>query len=425
MSTDSAAALPGQARTIPERAGPLHPDLAAIARIGAVPTILKVVSEITGLRLALIARVTPDRWTACAVLDRMNFGLDVGDHLDVATTLCSEVRDSHAPIVIENASVDPAFCSHPTPKMYGFESYIAVPIFRPDGRYFGNVCALDSRPAVLRDERTLEMMRLFAELVSLQLVADEESVRDREALSDERETAELREQFIAVLGHDLRNPLTSVLAGSSFLLRTTEDVAQRRIVERIHGSGHRMSRLIDDIMDFARGRLGGGMPLEPERVDVAGLVREVAAEIASAHEDRTIRVTAPETAGTAWLDRSRVSQLLSNLVANAATHGAPDLPIDVGVARTGSAPGDATGDAVRFTVTSRGAPIPAALMPRLFEPYVRAACSREGLGLGLYIVSEIVRAHRGVIDVDSTPAGVTTFVVTLPVGTDPRAARRR
>lgn len=405
---DARRALPDAPAHLPppER---LEADLAAIARIGAVPTILKVVSEVTGLRLALIARVTQQSWVACAVLDRMNFGLEVGDHLEVATTLCSEVRDSHEPIVIEHASAEPDFCSHPTPKMYGFESYIAVPIFRPGGEYFGNVCALDSAPALLRDEKTVAMMRLFADLVSMQLAAEEESVRDRAALSRERETAELREQFIAVLGHDLRNPLSAILAGSSFLLRTATDATQRTMLERVHGSGRRMTRLIDDIMDFARGRLGGGMPLTRERTDVAALVTDVTAEIASAHADRVLRVDAAD-AGTVRLDPSRAAQMLSNLVANAVTHGAPTEPVDVRARRAG--------DRLLLAVTSRGAPIPADMMPRLFQPYFRAGEHRpkSGLGLGLYIAAEIARAHGGSIAAESTPAGETTFTVELPTG---------
>ena len=384
-------------------------DIAAVSRISAVPTMLKVVSEVTGMRLALIARVTRDSWTACAVLDRMNFGLGVGDHLEVATTLCSEVRDTLEPIIIEHASSEPAFCEHPTPKLYGFESYIAVPIYRANGEYFGNVCALDSAPATLRDEKTVAMMRLFAELLSFQLVAEEESDRDRQALSRERTTAELREQFIAVLGHDLRNPLSAILAGSSFLLRTATDATQRTLLERVHGSGRRMSRLIDDIMDFARGRLGGGMPLNRERTDVAHLTREVVAEIASAHPDRAIRVDVAG-AGPARLDPSRVAQMLSNLVGNAVTHGAASQPIDVRARTT-------DGRAI-FDVVSRGPAIPADTMSRLFQPYARADDSRphSGLGLGLYIVAEIARAHGGTITAASTPDGVTTFTAELPAG---------
>src|SRR4051812_44069508 len=123
----------------------LSDDIAAVARVSAVPTILRVIAETTGMGYTLVARVTPAQWIACAVHDEISFGLKVGDELDVATTLCSEVRDSLKPIIVEHASREPSYCEHPTPKMYGFESYIAVPVFRRSGDYFGNVCALDRK----------------------------------------------------------------------------------------------------------------------------------------------------------------------------------------------------------------------------------------------------------------------------------------
>lgn len=384
------------------------PDVAAVSRIGAVPTILRVVCETTGLRLALVARVTSDRWTACATLDRMDFGLSAGDRLDVATTLCREVRATGNPVIIEHASREPEYCGHPTPRLYGFESYIAVPIFRPGGEYFGNVCALDSQPARLRDDRTLGMMNLFAELISLQLAAEEAHTRTREALVNERHTAELREEFIAVLGHDLRNPLSSVITGSAFLLDICDEPKQRTILERVHSSGQRMARLIDDVLDFARGRLGGGITVEPgERLDMARLAGDVVGEIASAHPDRTLRTTFRDP-GLAMVDRTRMAQLMSNLVGNAVQHSPPDEPVDVLVV--------GEGDHVRFSVTNRGEPIPPELTRRLFQPYVRAAGSRPsaGLGLGLYIAAEIARSHGGTLEASSTTGAGTTFTAVVP-----------
>lgn len=386
----------------------IEADIAAIGRISAVPTILRVISETTGLRLALVARVTEGSWTACAVLDRMNVGLEVGGQIEVATTLCSKVRSTLEPIVIEHASQEPEYCSHPTPKLYGFESYIATPIFRPNGEYFGNVCALDAAPMVLREPKTLAMVKLFAEMISLQLVVEEERSAEQAALADERRTAELREQFIAVLGHDLRNPLSSVTAGSDFLLSLDPSPTQRTILERIHLSGRRMTRLIDDVLDFARGRLGGGMEVFPMEVeDVGWVVRHVVAEVASAHPGRTVRAET-RVAGAARFDRTRVAQMLSNLVANAVEHSPPAEPVDVAV--------DAVDGLLRFAITSRGEPIPVDVLPRLFQPYFRgnAAGPRTGLGLGLYIAAEIARAHGGAIHVASSAEAGTTFTAVIP-----------
>jgi signal transduction histidine kinase len=406
---------PAQREAAAAPAALTDPDVAAVARISAVPTILKVISETTGLRLALVARVTDDSWTACATLDRLGFGLNAGDRLDVATTLCREVRRTHEPVIVEHASQEPEYCGHLAAKTYGFESYIAAPIFRADGRYFGNVCALDPLPARLRDGKTLEMIKLFSELIGLQLSLEDQHDSDLQALRDERRTAQLREEFIAVLGHDLRNPLSSVITGSAFLLDISDEAGHRTILERIHSSGQRMARMIDDVLDFARGRLGGGIAIAPEQVqDVAELAGRVVAEIAGAHPECTLRVTY-RNAGAARVDAGRVGQMMSNLVANAVQHGPRGEPVDVAV--------EGDGDAVRFAVTNRGEPISAELLPRLFQPYVRGAGSlpRAGLGLGLYIASEIARAHGGAIEVSSTAEAGTTFTAVLPRSPSPAA----
>src|SRR4051812_45768883 len=108
----------------------LDGDVAAIARIDAVPTILEAVCRTTGMGFAAVARVTEERWIACAVRDEIAFGLGPGGELKVATTICDEIRDSGEPVVIDHVAEDESFCGHSTPALYGFESYISVPIRR-------------------------------------------------------------------------------------------------------------------------------------------------------------------------------------------------------------------------------------------------------------------------------------------------------
>jgi len=386
---------------------PLDADVAAIARLGGVPDLLKVVSEVTGLRLSLVARVTDDMWKACAVVDRLGFGLNPGDHLDLSTTLCREVRLARTPIVIAHASLDPVYCEHPTPKQYGFESYISVPIIRASGDYFGNLCALDSRPAPILDDQTLPLLTLFAQLIGLQLDAAEQQQRDQVALSDARQVSELREQFIAVLGHDLRNPLAAIMAGADLLARRLTG-AERGIAERIRASGARASRLIDDVVDFARGRLGGGVELNlAEANDLDVDFDHVVAELRQSRPGRVIRITHGPVQPFRG-DRDRLAQVLSNLVANALDHGQEGEAIDVAVSYGPAA--------LSMSVTNRGEPIPDELRPLLFEPYRRGVGGRSssGLGLGLYIVASIVRSHGGGVEVRSSRAEGTTFVCTMP-----------
>ena len=120
-------------------------DVQTIGRIDAVPMLLRVISETTGMGFAAVARVTAGTWTACAVHDRINFNLAPGGQLDVHTTLCKEVREARTPVLIDHASLDPVFCNHHTPQLYKIESYVSVPIVLSNGEYFGNLCAIDPR----------------------------------------------------------------------------------------------------------------------------------------------------------------------------------------------------------------------------------------------------------------------------------------
>ncbi len=382
-------------------------DLAMIAGMEVVPMILRTIRELTGLRVSLIARVTPDRWVACAVHDEIDFGMRPGDELDVATTLCSKVRDTLAPVVINEVSTDEVYCRHPAPKLYGFESYISVPIFRQSGAFFGNICGFDPSPRNLSDDKTLNTLRLFSQLISLQLAAEERHERNLVELDGQREAASLREQFIAVLGHDLRNPLSSIGMGADLLLRKATEPADRRVLGRIRSSAQRIAALVDDVMDLARGRLGGGIKLRPQSVDDLSVrLHHVIDEVRAAHPTRSITLSTT-LVGSVTCDEQRVEQLLSNLLTNAIEHGEAGTPITVALR------GDA--DTVELAVTNHGEPITEESRVRLFQPYFRGGRSdpRNGLGLGLYIVSEIARSHGGRVEVDSAD-GRTTFTLRMP-----------
>ncbi|GAO95432.1 sensor histidine kinase [Pseudomonas syringae pv. actinidiae] len=198
-------------------------DVATINRISAVPAILQVITESTGLGFAAVARVTEDSWTACAVLDNLGFGLKPGGELELTSTICHEIRSSHKPVVIDHVAEDELFCAHHTPRRYNFQSYISIPIFLTNGSFFGTICALDPKPARLTGTPIEAMMVSFARLLALQIEAEENMQRVQADLLAEREVAELRDQFIAVLGHDLRNPLFAINASAELLLRRPLD----------------------------------------------------------------------------------------------------------------------------------------------------------------------------------------------------------
>lgn len=384
-------------------------DVAAVGRISAVPALLRLICQNTGMGFAAVARVTDGTWTACAVQDDIRFGLAPGGQLDVQTTLCREARAARQPVVIDHASQDPVYAGHHTPKLYNIESYISVPIVRPGGDYFGNLCAIDRRPRIVSDPRTVTMFTVFAELIALQLESDDHQVEVEQALAHERATAELREQFIAVLGHDLRNPLAAVSASAELLVRRSQEPETVSIARRLQSTTRRMSRLIEDVMDFARGRLGAGIGVSlAAEGDLGTALADVVAELRDANPGHTV-VERISIGRCVDCDRGRIQQLVSNLLGNALTHGTPDQPVTVDASIDGAL--------LVIAVSNAGAPIAAGDLHRVFEPYWRPATSKPGggLGLGLYICSQIVKAHGGTLEVTSSARAGTRFVARLPV----------
>ncbi|MGV8854615.1 MAG: GAF domain-containing sensor histidine kinase [Devosia sp.] len=383
-------------------------DIDAISRIPAIPSILNVVCQATGMGFAAVARVTEDRWVTCEVLDNSHFGLRPGDELKVETTLCHQVRSDRREVVIDNVSQDPLYADHHTPRIYGLQSYISVPIILSDGSFFGTLCAIDAAPAKLNNPAIVGMFRLFAELIAHHLDSDRHLNQSRADLAEERVTAELREQFVAVLGHDLRNPLTALQAGTRQLLKAPLDERSTVIVGLMTRSVTRMGLLVDNLLDLARGRLGGGIQLETATDEALhAVVGQVVDELRTAHPDREITAELKQVGHLSY-DRIRIEQLVSNLVGNALTHGDEATPIVV--------TSMLVGDRLELSVANGGAPIPPDLIDNLFKPFFRAQVrpGQQGLGLGLYIASQIAKAHGGTLTASSTPQQ-TRFVFSMPI----------
>ena len=248
-------------------------DIAAVAGIKAIPTILDIVCRMTGMRFAAVARVTEDRWIACSVRDDINFGLKPGGELKVESTICHEIRQSGKAVIIDHVAEDPIYACHHTPQTYGLQSYISMPIRLTDGSFFGTLCAIDPEPHRLNTPETVKMFEMFADVIGFQLSAAKN-------LFDEQTTSALREQFMAVLGHDLRNPLASISGGVSLLRKETLSERGARILDMMHGSVVRMSGLIDNVLDLARGRLGDGIALNREAgVALEPTLRQVVNEL--------------------------------------------------------------------------------------------------------------------------------------------------
>jgi phosphoserine phosphatase RsbU/P len=232
---------------------------------------------------------------------------------------------------------------------------------------------------------------------------------ERAAVAEKDRVQQFQERFLGILGHDLRNPLASIDMGTGIIRQRSTDPAVIRVADRMHASAVRMSRMIEQILDLTRSRLASGLEIKAEPMDLREVLTRMVDESKALHPSRVVELHCPALSGV-W-DRDRLEQVFSNLLGNALSYGAPDRPVTV----------RATADdqQVLVDVHNEGEPIPTALQPRLFDPFRRGerdsrTANTAGLGLGLYISSELVRAHGGTIVLWSSQAEGTTFRVALP-----------
>jgi signal transduction histidine kinase len=385
----------------------LQADIEAVGSIDAVPSILEVICRTTGMGCAAVARVTEERWVACQVLDGLGSGLASGSEIDIGMTVCDQVRRSHQAVVLDDVAKDPVFGTHAGLAAFGIQSYVSMPIFLPDGEFFGTLCGLHPRPLVVSAPETVAMFRLFAQLIGFHLQAIRRLHVAESELRDEKRDAGAREQFIAILGHDLRNPLASVNAACRVLLRMPLPDQAEGVVKVIQQSSARMSGLIDNVTDFARGRLGDGLPLKRRAgFPLAPLLEQVMAECRAIWPDHTIEADL-SGAGTLDCDPVRIGQLLDNLLTAALADGAPQSPVRVGTALEEGT--------FCMTVSFKGEALSAEMLESLFKPFHRGGSrpGKDGLGLGLYVASEIAKAHGGTLRAVSCPDD-TRFILSIP-----------
>jgi len=220
-----------------------------------------------------------------------------------------------------------------------------------------------------------------------------------------------REQFLAILGHDLRNPLSAIMMGATFLTKSESlDDKQVRVATRILNSAERMARMVSDLLDLTRTRLGAGIPVAPRPMDLAPVCQQVISELEAVHPGCHVRFKADGDLHGDW-DGDRLTQVLSNLVANALQYGCADGLVDVSAQEHG--------EEVVLRVQNKGPVIPGNKLKQIFDPMVRHATQNgdkniTGMGLGLYIAREVVTAHGGTIGVTSTENEGTTFSIRLP-----------
>lgn len=385
----------------------LEDDLDAVLRLPSTCRILKTVCAMTELRFAAIARVTSKGLVICACVDDIGLGLAVGDMIAFGEAPCPGLSNPDL-LVAENDGSSPGrgrsgwiLAGH------RIESYLSVPISCRNGGFFGTLCGFDTEPRRIDTPAVRETAALFADLISAQLDAQRELARRDGDLADERALSRLREEFLAVLGHDLRNPVQAVQAGARLLAREPQRNDALEIIQKIGVSASRMETMIRDLLDLAKCRLAGGLPVDR---DPAADLRSEFEQVVSEIEAVTHRGICSDFAiDRLDCDRARMGQLLSNLVSNAVTHGTPGIGVRIEA--------KVLDGIFRLTVSNGSPPIPAAILHGLFQPFSSGKDSKgPGIGLGLYIASEIARAHGGHLTAEMQD-DLVIFTMTMPAAT--------
>lgn len=366
-------------------ANDLAGDIASIQSITSLPAILEAVAAVTNMRFVGIARVTGEAWIMCAVLDQLGIGVAVGDALDIGGILGDSVPTTGRAIVIHKLRTDPAYREHPLSRPLEVQRFISIPVLRPDGERFGCLCACDPVASNESGATTAASLTLLSQLITNHLETACQLHDMHQMLHSERETSELREQFIAMLGHDLRTPLGSILLGAELLERENLSPRAISVLERMTRSAQRMAGLVDNVVDFTRGRLGGAIaPSLQHEWALQESLMQVVEELRSAHPEHIVE-THFTLRGPMLCDVQCIERMLANLLQHALANGDPRVSIKV------------------FCASDNG----------IFELSIAAALpAHDGLGPGLFIASEIARAHGGELQVASS-AGITSFTFRL------------
>jgi len=380
------------------------PDVLGHGKLDAIPMLLDVLCYATGVRFAAVARAA-DHSAHIAVTDTFGGAPPcAAGELDLNASLCVPSQVLTMPLVADYDRINDDRAG----RLPGPQSYVSIPIVATDGRSLGNLCAIGPTYSGLPQPHIVLIFRRLARLIGQQLEGELARVQQQAASDDERATGQWREQSMAILAHDLRNPLHAVLATADLLERRLAESVYAAMATRIKTQAHRMSGLINDVLEFARARFGSGIGVHPRAThNIARDLTAIVAELQVANPDRTIESDI-HVRGSVFCDVARLQQVASNLIANALTHGFARSLVRV------RASADET--YLTFSVWNDGEPIPESVISKVFEPFWQqsSAAQHQGLGLGLYICSQIVRAHGGELSVSSTQEAGTQFSVRLP-----------
>lgn len=397
----------------------LFKDLEAVRQIPIVPTMLEVICQVTEMGFAAIARVTNDRWLACSVRDEVEFGLKEGGELKIETTLCNEIRDSRKAIIIDNVEEDPHYKHHHTPKMYGLQSYISIPIILKDGSFFGTLCAIDSKPAKVNNPKVINTFNLFAELLSFHLqsldLLEHSYATNIELNQQNRQLTSANfdlDNFVYTASHDLKSPIANIEGLLEVLSESVEQETIDRdeinqITQLMKSTLKRFSTTINDLTRIVQADQSTD-DQKQEAIDFCGLVDSVKQDLAALIDasDGRIKVVCNEKHPIQF-SKKNLKSILYNLISNALKYSSPERTPEVLVTL------EKVKNRMLLTVSDNGMGVPDDKQDKMFTMFKRFHDHVEGSGIGLYIVKRIVDSVAGKIEVNSKVDKGTTIKITL------------
>ncbi len=390
-----------------------------IEAVKNIPIILDVICQTTGMGFAAVARVTEDRWVACSVMDKVNFGLEQGSELPIETTLCNEVQSSLEPIVVDNFQKDAKYKKHHTPEIYGLQSYISIPIILRDNTFFGTLCAIDSKPAKINNNKVISTFKMFAELLAFHLESLdllERSNATNQALVHKNKALHMEntdlDNFVYTASHDLKSPLANVeglldALAQSIDAKHFDRNSARKIINMMQSSLVRFKLTIKDLTAIVEAD-NLNSDVQHANTNIDDIVALVKQDLQGAIESSAavIELRSPENL---FINQPKkaIKSILYNLISNAIKYSSPKrkpvILVDL-VQEAGK---------IYLSVTDNGLGIPEDKREHIFTMFKRYHNHVEGSGLGLYLVKRMVNNLHGHIKLDSVEGEGTTFTIIL------------
>ena len=398
---------------------PFQTDIEDIQSLSIIPTILDVICESTQMGFAAIARVTEDTWITCGVLDKLSFGLSVGDELDISTTFCNQVRKTDQIVVIDHVDTDNTYVNHPIPKQYGFQSYISVPIIKKNGEFFGTLCALDLKPNKVNNAKVIDMFNMFSGLISSHL--DVVKTMNSQVDLIKKKEDEL-ENYSFITSHDLQEPLRKIQFLTDLLEHNeTRNLSKKgkKLFNSIKTSATRMRNIVNDLLKYSQ---NAPNPNLLEDVKMHKLILRVEFRLIEIFKQNNSKLIINDLGKLPVLPL-QMEQLFFNLFSNSLKFKHPERDLVITINSTIASGANFNVEKLlkdveycEIEVTDNGIgfdPIYSEKIFKMFQ-YLKPSEDNKSTGMGLAIAKRIAHNHEGEIIATSIPYVSTTIKIYIP-----------